>query len=139
MFALRTATLLAAAVSLGAHHVGAQTAPRSDRVTLEQYLDVEEEQAPRLAPDGKQVIYARRWIDKMNDRWESALWMVSTDGSHNRFLTKGSGAIWSEDGTRIAYVAPVVDPAQPQIFVRGMDAEGATSQITRVDHAPADI
>ncbi|MEP6731312.1 MAG: DPP IV N-terminal domain-containing protein, partial [bacterium] len=117
-----------------------RSAPPSDRVSLDQYLDIEDVQAPRLAPDGKQVIYTRRWIDKMNDRWESALWMVNTDGSRNRFLTKGSNAIWSEDGARIAYVAPVgADNPQPQIFVRWMDAEGATSQITRLDHPPADL
>ena len=58
--------------------------------------------APRLAPDGHAVIYARRWIDKMNDRWESSLWMVNADGSHSRFLVKGSGAVWAPDGSRIA-------------------------------------
>src|SRR5205085_10341830 len=104
-----------------------------------QYLDLEEVQGPRLAPDGRQVIYTRRWIDKLNDRWESALWMVGSDGSRNRFLVKGSSAIWSPDGARIAYVAPPSDGATPQIFVRWMDAEGATSQITRVEQAPADV
>ncbi|MEO8337590.1 MAG: S9 family peptidase [bacterium] len=139
MDTLRVVALLAAAGALGARPLNAQANARTDRVSLEQYLDMEDVQAPRLRPDGKQVIYVRRWIDKINDRWESALWMVGSDGTRNRFLTKGSNAIWSDDGTRIAYIAPVGEPAQPQVFVRWMDAEGATSQITRVDHAPSDL
>ena len=56
-----------------------------------------------------------------------------------RFLVKGSGAIWSPDGQRIAYAASAGEGTTPQIFTRWMDAEGATSQITRVEQAPADI
>jgi dipeptidyl aminopeptidase/acylaminoacyl peptidase len=138
-----TAGLLAVAGAVGVHRLSAQGAPRvtpaTDRVTLEQYMDLEEVQAPRLAPDGRQVIYTRRWIDKLNDRWESALWMVNSDGSRNRFLVKGSGAIWSPDGARIAYVASAGEGTTPQIFTRWMDAEGATSQVTRVEQAPADV
>jgi dipeptidyl aminopeptidase/acylaminoacyl peptidase len=132
-----------AAGALGIPRLDAQAPARAasttDRVTLDQYLDLEDVQGPRLAPDGRQVIYTRRWIDKLNDRWESALWMVNSDGTHNRFLAKGSGAIWSPDGSRIAYVASTGEGATPQIFVRWMDAEGATSQITRVDQAPSDV
>ena len=60
---------------------------------------------------------------------------MNADGSRKRFLTKGSGPRWSPDGTRIAYMAPA-DPGGAQIFVRWMDAEGATSQITRVEESP---
>src|ERR1044071_8435638 len=107
----------------GVNQQATARAPANDRVTLEQYLDMEEVQAPRLSPDGRQVIYTRRWIDKMNDRWESALWMVGSDGSHNRFRVKGGGAIWSPDGSRIAYVASPGEGSSGQIFVRWMDAE----------------
>ena len=53
----------------------AQQKPQN-RVSLEQYLDWEEVQNPQLSPDGAQIIYARRWIDKMNDKWESSLWIM---------------------------------------------------------------
>ena len=56
----------------------------------------------------------------------------------NRFLVKGSGAVWSPDGTRIAYVAEG-EPKGAQIFVRWMDAEGATSQVTRVPEGPGGL
>ena len=115
----------------------AAQAPR-DRLALEQYLDWEDVQSPRLSPDGKQVIYTRRWIDKINDRWESSLWIMGVDGSKNRFLVNGSDVEWSPDGQRIAYIAKG-DPTGAQLFVRWMDAEGAISQVTRLTEAPSDI
>jgi dipeptidyl aminopeptidase/acylaminoacyl peptidase len=110
----------------------------SNRLTLETYLEMETVSEPQLSPDGAQIIYTRGWIDKLNDRRESALWIMSADGSRNRFLVKGSGARWSPSGDRIAYTA-TGEPKGSQVFVRWMDAEGATSQITRVDQSPSDI
>ncbi|HWP03561.1 MAG TPA: S9 family peptidase [Gemmatimonadaceae bacterium] len=126
------ATLVIAA---GSQQVAAQ---QRDRLTIEQYLEWEDVQTPRLSPDGKQIIYTRRWIDKLNDRWESSLWIMNSDGSRNRFLLNGSNVEWSPDGSRIAYLAPG-QPSGTQIFVRWMDAEGAVSQITRLTEAPSDI
>ena len=113
-------------------------APSSDKLTLDLYLEWERAGTPQIAPDGGQIIYTRGWVDKMNDRWESSLWIMGTDGSRNRFLTEGSNALWAPDGTRIAFTKRG-DPQGNQIFVRWMDAEGATSQITRVEDAPSDL
>jgi dipeptidyl aminopeptidase/acylaminoacyl peptidase len=115
-----------------------QSATRTDRLTLENYLDFETVSDPQLSPDSAQIIYTRGWVDKMNDRRESALWIMNADGSRNRFLTKGANARWSPNGDRIAYVAPG-EPKGSQIFVRWMDAEGSTTQITRVDQGPAAV
>jgi len=112
--------------------------PARDRLTLEQYLDWEDVQSPRLSPDGKQVIYTRRYIDKLNDRWESSLWIMNADGSRNRFLIDGGSVEWSPDGQRIAFIARG-EPSGAQIFVRWMDAEGSVSQITRLTEAPNSI
>ena len=108
------------------------------KLTLDQYLEWETVQAPRLSPDGKQLVYARRWVDKLNDRWETTLWMMNIDGSRNRALLAGGSVEWSPDGTRIAYIARG-EPGGPQIFVRWMDAEGAVSQITRLTQPPTNI
>jgi dipeptidyl aminopeptidase/acylaminoacyl peptidase len=116
----------------------ARTAPPTNRLTYADYLDWEDVQSPELSPDGKQIIYTRRWIDKLNDRWESSLWIMQADGSRPRFLTKGGNARWSPDGTRIAFIAPG-EPSGAQVWVRYMDAEGATSQVTRLSDGPADI
>ena len=115
----------------------AQQKPQN-RVSLEQYLDWEEVQNPQLSPDGAQIIYARRWIDKMNDKWESSLWIMNADGSHQRALVQGSDVKWSPDGKRIAYIARG-EPAGQQIFVRWMDAEGAATQISHLTEAPSGL
>jgi dipeptidyl aminopeptidase/acylaminoacyl peptidase len=116
--------------------VAAQTA--SDRLTLDLYLEYEIVAEPQISPDGSQIIYTRQWFDKQNDRRESSLWVMNADGSRNRFLVRGSGARWSPSGDRIAYVAQG-EPRGAQVFVRYMDAEGAASQLTRVDKAPSGL
>ena len=141
------AFMLAAVLVLSMPGAGAQRAadterpaatPRTDRLTLETYLDMETAGDAQLSPDGSQIIYTRGWVDKLNDKRESALWIMNADGSRNRFLVKGSGARWSPNGDRIAYTAPG-EPRGSQVFVRWMDAEGASSQVTHVEQAPSGI
>lgn len=107
-------------------------------LTIEHYLDLEAASNPQLSPDGREIIYTRSHIDKMKDSWSSELWVMDVNGERNRFLVKGSNPMWSPDGTRIAYLADG-DPEGSQIFVRWMDAEGAVSQITRVNEGPSNI
>ncbi len=130
--------LLLAAVLAGPSISGAQETPSDTLLTVGHFLDFEAVRDPQLSPDGSQVIYTRRWVNKLEDKWESALWIMNSDGSKNRFLVKGSDARWSPEGTRIAYTAEG-EPKGSQIFVRWMDAEGATSQITRVSESPQSI
>ncbi len=105
------------------------------RLQIADYLDLERVADPQISPDGSTIIYTRGWVNKMEDEWESSLWIMNADGSRNRFLMKGSRARWSPDGTRILYLAQG-EPKGSQVYVRWMDAEGASSQITRIEHAP---
>lgn len=107
-------------------------------LTVNHYLDFETVGDAKIAPDGRRIIYSRRFVDKQKDAFESALWIMNADGSENRFLAKGSSPVWSPDGTRIAYIAEG-EPRGGQVFVRWMNAEGATSQVTRLEYGPADI
>ncbi len=122
--------------------LGAQTRtparPPARNLTLDTYFEMESVSDPQISPDGKQIVYARGWIDKLNDQSKSAIWVMNADGSRNRFLVEGSSPRWSPDGTRIAYLAEG-QPKGTQLWVRWMDAEGAQMQITRVDRAPGGI
>src|SRR5438045_2981120 len=117
--------------------LSSQPRPADSLLTVERYLDYETVASPRVSPDGSQVIYTRRSIDRMKDVWQSSLWIVGPDGTRNRFLAKGSSPVWSPDGTRIAYLAE--GEGGLQVFVRWMDAEGAVSQVTRVSETPGDV
>ncbi|HWC75567.1 MAG TPA: S9 family peptidase [Gemmatimonadales bacterium] len=118
--------------------VAAQETASDTLLTVNHYLDWEQVADPQVSPSGAQIVYTRRWVNKIEDRWDSGLWIMNADGSKNRFLVKGSNARWSPDGTRIAYLADG-EPKGTQVFVRWMDAEGATSQITHVAETPAAV
>ena len=115
----------------------AQTRDRG-KLQLDQFFDIESVSNPRISPDGTQIVYTRGWVDRVNDRRSSALWIMNADGSKNRFLTNGSGAIWSPDGTRIAFTRDG-EPNGSQIWVRWIDAEGATTQITHLEQNPSNL
>ncbi len=136
-FAPALAALALAVLALPAP-AAAQETPSDTLLTVEHYLDYEQVAGPQISPDGSRIVYTRRYVNRLEDRWESALWMMNADGSHHSFLVKGSEAQWSPDGTRIAYLAEG-EPKGTQIFVRWMDAAGATSQITRVTETPTAI
>lgn len=136
--ALLVAAFAAPVFTLGAPLSAQGSAPPKDRLTIADYFNWEDVANPSLSPDGKQIIYTRTWIDQINDRRESSVWIMNADGTRNRFLVKGADAKWSPDGSRIAFVAPG-EPGGAQIWVRYMDAEGATTQITRLTEAPSDV
>ncbi len=134
---LRIASVTFAFATVAAAQAPATQRPQN-RISLEQYLDWEDVQNPQLSPDGTQIIFTRRWIDKMNDKWESSVWVMNADGTHQRSLVQGSDVQWSPDGKRIAYIAKG-EPTGSQIFVRWMDAEGAVTQISHVTDAPSGL
>ena len=142
---MKRSTLTVVATLL-AFPVLASAQEKSNRLTLDLALEMERISGggfrggggPQLSPDGTQILYTRGWIDKINDRRESALWIMNADGSKNRYLIDGSSARWSPDGSRIAYLVRG-ESRNTQIYVRWMDAEGAVTQITRVSETPSSI
>ena len=54
-------------------------------------------------------------------------------------LVAGAARAAEMGGAPGMYVLREGDPRGTQVFVRYMDAEGATTQVTRVDKAPADL
>ena len=135
---IRSALALGVSFATAAIALPAQETPSDTLLTVDHYLDFEQVADATISPDGSQILYVRRWVNRLEDRWESALWLVNADGTKNRFLVKGSNAVWSPDGTRIAYLADG-EPKGAQIFVRWMDAEGAVTQVTRSMEPAADL
>jgi dipeptidyl aminopeptidase/acylaminoacyl peptidase len=131
--AVGCAAVFTGVVLLGA----AQQGSPSRLLKVENYLDYESVADPRISPDGSEIVYTRRWVNQIDDKMDAALWVISADGSRNRFLTKGADARWSPDGARIAFIAEG-EPKGPQIFVRWMN-DGATTQVTHLEQSPANV
>jgi len=128
------AVLVASALALQTR-VNAQEKPSDTLLTTEHYLDFEKVSDAQISPDGGRIVYTRQYVNKLADKWESALWIVNSDGSQNRFLAKGSDARWSPDGKRLLYLAEG-EPKGAQLFVRWVDADGPSTQVTRVSETP---
>jgi Tol biopolymer transport system component len=117
--------------------LAAQETASDTLLTVQHYLDFERVGDPQISPDGSQIVYTRGWVNKLEDTFESSLWLMNVDGTKQRFLIEGGSPRWSPDGTRIAYIAAA--DGKPQIFVRWMDAEGAASQVTRLTDGPGSL
>ncbi len=138
MIRIRSALTLSA-LALFAGLVGfapASPATAQQRLSLDHYMDMESVSNPQISPDGSRIVCTRGWIDKVNDARKSSLWIMNADGSRPRRLLDGGGATWSPDGTRILFTAPG-NPQGSQLHVRWMDAEGAVTQITRLENGPS--
>lgn len=75
-------------------------------LTSADYFEFEEVSDPQISPDGKRIVYTRRWIDSVGDKWNSSIWIINTNGSRNRFLLEGSNPRWSPQGDRILFIRP---------------------------------
>jgi dipeptidyl aminopeptidase/acylaminoacyl peptidase len=135
MLKVSLAAVCATAIALGGAALRAQETRSTTWLTTEHYLDWERVSDAQISPDGARVVYTRQTVNKLEDKFESALWIVNADGSQHRFLVKGSAARWSPDGKRLMYLAEG-EPKGSQIFVRWVDVDGPATQITRVLETP---
>jgi dipeptidyl aminopeptidase/acylaminoacyl peptidase len=106
----------------------------------ETFMEMESVGAPAISPDGRQVVFARTWIDKMKDQSRSNLWIVDTDGARVRELTRGgwrdSAPAWSPDAKRIAFLSD--RDGTNQLHVMYVDT-GEVAQLTHLQRAPSGI
>jgi len=107
------------------------------------YLDVFEMQYasnPEISPEGNQILYLRNQFDIMTDKKFTNLWLIDFDGAKELPLTSGkknfSGAKWSPDGEKIAYVS--AEEGSAQIFVRWMKT-AQTASITNLTKSPGNL
>ncbi|MCY4571285.1 MAG: S9 family peptidase [Gemmatimonadetes bacterium] len=106
---------------------------------LATYLDWETVSNPQISPDGSEIIFTKGWVDKINDRRSSSIYIMNVDGSRMRVLVEdGSSPKWSPSGDRILYTAGT-ESEGTEIFVRWMDDEGAATQITHLENSPGNV
>lgn len=76
---------------------------------------------PRISPNGKTVLFARRHIEE--NKYITNLWSVGVDGKGLRQWTQEKGAghgRWSPDGSQIAFISGRKE-SQPQIHLMPSD------------------
>ena len=133
----RCLTLAAAFLALGTFKIAAQETPSPARLTNDHYFELERISAAQISPDGAHIVYTRQQANRIDDKWDSSLWIMNADGTRHRFLAKGENSRWAPDGKRILYLAEG-EPRGSQIFVRWIDGEGSASQVTRATEKVAD-
>jgi dipeptidyl aminopeptidase/acylaminoacyl peptidase len=124
-------------LAIGLFTLVAQETPSANRLTTEHYFELERISNAQISPDGAHVVYTRQQANRVEDKWDSSLWIVNADGSQNRFLAKGAGARWAADSKRILYLSDG-EPRGTQIFVRWIDADGPPTQVTHATEKLAD-
>lgn len=108
------------------------------RLSLEHYKNYEWTSNPIFSPDGEQILYSRTWINLTDDKRETDLWIMNSDGTSNRFFSKGSNGIWSPDGSKIAFTKEG-EPNGTQIFVKHMGIQSEPTQITKLEKSPSSM
>lgn len=117
-----------------------QAIAQSDLFTLENVFDLEYISNPQISPDGKQVVYQRNFMDIMDDRRRSNLWIINSDGSRHRPLTSGNNnnfsPQWSPSGDRLLYAS--TQSGSSELYIRWMDT-GESAKITNLTQSPSSI
>jgi dipeptidyl aminopeptidase/acylaminoacyl peptidase len=128
---------VAALIAAGVSSSNGQETPSANRFTTEHYFELERVSSAQISPDGARIVYAREQANRLEDKWEPALWIMNADGSQHRFLAKGSNARWAPDSKRVLYLADG-EPRGTQIVIRWIDAEGPATQVTHATEKIAD-
>lgn len=88
----------------------AQQADAKRGVTPEDYYAFEFLREPRISPDGQRVAYVMTTVDRKQNRRNSSIWLVTTDGTRPpwQFTTSPQDSTspqWSPDGQYLAFIS----------------------------------
>ena len=106
----------------------------------ETFLEMESVGSPNISPDGQQILFTCRWVDKMSDRYRSNLWIVDVEGKRVRELTHGdwqdSSPVWSPDGEKIAFISD--RDGTSQLHVMWFETR-EVAQLTHLERTPGSL
>ena len=90
---------------------------------------------PEISPDGKKIVYVRRFADPMTDKRYSNLWVINADATSDnavRLTTspKGSGSeqpSWSPDGKKIVFARGSSEAESDSIMIMAANGDNPTT------------
>ena len=97
----------------------------------EDYWNIQKVANPQVNNSGNVVAFLKTYIDKKNDKFESEIWVMNSDGSNKSFFAKGSNFKWSNKGNTLAYLKEDENEIN-QIFIKSMDSR-TESKISNFD------
>src|SRR5262249_6653120 len=77
-------------------------------ITVDDVMDIVGASNPEISPDGRWIIYSRSELNWKDNKRQSSIWMISTDGKEHFRLTShesDSGVSWSPDSKTIAFLS----------------------------------
>jgi len=146
MFRPKTVALLSCLLICFALNTSIGQAQSLRGITPEDYFAFEFISDPNISPDGKLVAYVVTKIDRAQNRRNSSIWMVTTDGSRApwQFTTSpqnSNSPRWSPDGRSIAFLSsrpestapatPTAEQPRSQVWLLSM-AGGEAKRITNL-------
>jgi len=133
---MRKACALAIVLVLGTAVSARDKLTAAKGLDRDTFMDMEAVSGTNISPDGKQIVFAREWIDQMKDQSRTNLWVVDVDSGRVRELTRGSwrdsAPVWAPDSKRIAFLSD--RDGTNQVHVLYVDT-GEVAQLTHLQRA----
>jgi dipeptidyl aminopeptidase/acylaminoacyl peptidase len=98
---------------------------------------------PRFSPDGQQIAFVRTEMDRDDNCYRSAIWLVTSDGGRPRRFTNGESRDttprWSPDGRWLAFTSTRGgEKAKAQIYLIPTDG-GEARRLIEMENGASDL